>query len=133
MRFFFFSSRRRHTRLQGDWSSDVCSSDLSWSKPALFVREPWRLAESGLLLGLRLSVGLFVFVGLHPRGIVTGAMAYMTVPLLVWATFRFGQHGATVGLALVSTIAVWGTAHGHGPFVQRTLHESLLLLQIFVG
>src|SRR5205807_6275143 len=24
----FFSSRRRHTRLQGDWSSDVCSSDL---------------------------------------------------------------------------------------------------------
>src|SRR2546426_3630954 len=28
--FFFFSSRRRHTRLQGDWSSDVCSSDLEW-------------------------------------------------------------------------------------------------------
>src|ERR1039457_2083828 len=26
--FFFFSSRRRHTRLQGDWSSDVCSPDL---------------------------------------------------------------------------------------------------------
>src|SRR6266850_6690484 len=26
--WFFFSSRRRHTRLQGDWSSDVCSSDL---------------------------------------------------------------------------------------------------------
>src|SRR5256885_3871568 len=28
MLFFFFSSRRRHTILQGDWSSDVCSSDL---------------------------------------------------------------------------------------------------------
>src|SRR5256885_9819062 len=28
MAAFFFSSRRRHTRLQGDWSSDVCSSDL---------------------------------------------------------------------------------------------------------
>src|ERR1039457_6249717 len=28
---FFFSSRRRHTRLQGDWSSDVCSSDLPFS------------------------------------------------------------------------------------------------------
>src|SRR5438046_8759760 len=26
--FFFFSSRRRHTRLVSDWSSDVCSSDL---------------------------------------------------------------------------------------------------------
>src|SRR5256885_3210142 len=33
--FFFFSSRRRHTRLQGDWSSDVCSSDLgSLTTPA---------------------------------------------------------------------------------------------------
>src|SRR5262249_59933487 len=27
-RLFFFSSRRRHTRLVSDWSSDVCSSDL---------------------------------------------------------------------------------------------------------
>src|SRR2546421_3640371 len=26
--FFFFSSRRRHTRSDRDWSSDVCSSDL---------------------------------------------------------------------------------------------------------
>src|SRR5207248_7775391 len=31
--FFFFSSRRRHTRSYGDWSSDVCSSDLR--SPAL--------------------------------------------------------------------------------------------------
>src|SRR5207248_4763831 len=28
--FFFFSSRRRHTRSYGDWSSDVCSSDLDY-------------------------------------------------------------------------------------------------------
>src|SRR6266487_4485111 len=28
---FFFSSRRRHTRWTGDWSSDVCSSDLGRS------------------------------------------------------------------------------------------------------
>src|SRR5207302_5728132 len=27
--YFFFSSRRRHTRFSRDWSSDVCSSDLS--------------------------------------------------------------------------------------------------------
>src|SRR4051794_41940701 len=37
--FFFFSSRRRHTRWTGDWSSDVCSSDLSeWPWPC--VEEP---------------------------------------------------------------------------------------------
>src|SRR5207302_4861466 len=28
--FFFFSSRRRHTRFSRDWSSDVCSSDLGY-------------------------------------------------------------------------------------------------------
>src|SRR5688500_20126920 len=39
---FFFSSRRRHTRLQGDWSSDVCSSDLWW----------WGSRLSGFLPGV---------------------------------------------------------------------------------
>src|SRR2546421_9828504 len=34
--FFFFSSRRRHTRSDRDWSSDVCSSDLRHS-----YREVW--------------------------------------------------------------------------------------------
>src|SRR5690606_40879911 len=29
---FFFSSRRRHTRFSRDWSSDVCSSDLGYTK-----------------------------------------------------------------------------------------------------
>src|SRR2546422_11336463 len=33
MCFFFFSSRRRHTRCSRDWSSDVCSSDLTPSAP----------------------------------------------------------------------------------------------------
>src|SRR5574338_8591 len=32
---FFFSSRRRHTRCHGDWSSDVCSSDLARTVSAL--------------------------------------------------------------------------------------------------
>src|SRR5690349_23103881 len=39
--FFFFSSRRRHTRSLRDWSSDVCSSDL----PARIYPEPRSLAR----------------------------------------------------------------------------------------
>src|SRR5574342_225128 len=35
--FFFFSSRRRHTRSGGDWSSDVCSSDLSHALWLMFL------------------------------------------------------------------------------------------------
>src|SRR6267143_4673177 len=34
--FFFFSSRRRHTRWNCDWSSDVCSSDLHAARRRLF-------------------------------------------------------------------------------------------------
>src|SRR6266487_3177015 len=45
--FFFFSSRRRHTRWTGDWSSDVCSSDLGkWELEALEVEESAGLAAT---------------------------------------------------------------------------------------
>src|SRR5690242_21073363 len=51
--FFFFSSRRRHTRLTCDWSSDVCSSDLASSR----------------LLFTKLSLGqVNVFVGANGSG-----------------------------------------------------------------
>src|SRR5690242_21619503 len=36
---FFFSSRRRHTRLTCDWSSDVCSSDLRAARAAALMAE----------------------------------------------------------------------------------------------
>src|SRR5256885_12218021 len=45
---FFFSSRRRHTRLQGDWSSDVCSSDLALNKRELLLWDIWGLMQAEL-------------------------------------------------------------------------------------
>src|SRR5207249_7861600 len=42
---FFFSSRRRHTRSKRDWSSDVCSSDLTGSPKRLVT--PWRVITRG--------------------------------------------------------------------------------------
>src|SRR2546430_5965938 len=39
MYFFFFSSRRRHTRFDCDWSSDVCSSDLRDGKEPRHSKE----------------------------------------------------------------------------------------------
>src|SRR5260370_39651052 len=44
--FFFFSSRRRHTRFKCDWSSDVCSSDLA------VVEGPNSFAAKGTLSGM---------------------------------------------------------------------------------
>src|SRR5690349_23051893 len=37
--FFFFSSRRRHTRSLRDWSSDVCSSDLAFREILVILRD----------------------------------------------------------------------------------------------
>src|SRR5438093_6926716 len=48
--FFFFSSRRRHTRLVSDWSSDVCSSDLDRlksMKPRVAFQVPNSLTGEG--------------------------------------------------------------------------------------
>src|SRR6267378_141620 len=43
---FFFSSRRRHTRSLRDWSSDVCSSDLSGRPAEVHVRRITTIAQS---------------------------------------------------------------------------------------
>src|SRR5437762_5091129 len=45
---FFFSSRRRHTRYIGDWSSDVCSSDLG-TNPTVISLTPLPTTSRGLL------------------------------------------------------------------------------------
>src|SRR5436305_10022120 len=48
MNSFFFSSRRRHTRCGRDWSSDVCSSDLTYKiiLGLVLLFAAWRLAIS---------------------------------------------------------------------------------------
>src|SRR4051812_49443609 len=54
---FFFSSRRRHTRLTCDWSSDVCSSDLGVkARPQL--QSLWELSSIWVRLKLYRSQSL---------------------------------------------------------------------------
>src|SRR5256885_8885605 len=65
--FFFFSGRRGHTRLQGDWSSDVCFSDLFdgssrelvWGElQDLATQAAHTLAAEGIGRGARVAVVL---------------------------------------------------------------------------
>src|SRR5262245_63954516 len=54
--FFFFSSRRRHTRCLSDWSSDVCSSDLGFGGSTYSWRLVMpRLAESFRVVAVDLN------------------------------------------------------------------------------
>src|SRR5690606_40225922 len=51
---FFFSSRRRHTRFSRDWSSDVCSSDLTTWEDLVTIGGKIR-DEQGVQLGIGLA------------------------------------------------------------------------------
>src|SRR5215467_12937722 len=80
---FFFSSRRRHTRLQGDWSSDVCSSDLgprqwlrfgSASARALWEKVPFAvLALIAAVVALRAQAHAGALRPLHGYGVPSRA------------------------------------------------------------
>src|SRR2546430_17719237 len=61
--FFFFSSRRRHTRFDCDWSSDVCSSDLI--RPNLSPQLIDGLTSTSEWSGVPLAL-LFREVGVKP-------------------------------------------------------------------
>src|SRR5699024_7211226 len=52
---FFFSSRRRHTRSKRDWSSDVCSSDLSVACQPIEAPEYLRTHGKNLSPSLRIK------------------------------------------------------------------------------
>src|SRR5450432_4398859 len=62
---FFFSSRRRHTRSDRDWSSDVCSSDLGDQLLAVIAqswKEDGRLTKPGIVATVMSNLGLERFL-----------------------------------------------------------------------
>jgi len=84
------------------------------------------LLEIGLLLTCLFVIGLVLLTGQYP-------IVFTLIPPMVWASFRLKHHGATGIILLTSAIAIWGTTHGAAPFQGRSLNESLLLLQFFIG
>src|SRR5437868_8259756 len=70
MVFFFFSSRRRHTRSKRDWSSDVCSSDLGFRRAMArnVSVTPFEAGRWAKLL--RSAAGYQAFRRVHTRGMV---------------------------------------------------------------
>src|SRR5207249_8937139 len=88
--FFFFSSRRRHTRSKRDWSSDVCSSDLtsiSTRRSATGVAEPPRAGRVLLGAGAAATLGIQLVLAIRTRDlpVYRGAALLWSLALLVWA------------------------------------------------
>jgi signal transduction histidine kinase len=96
----------------------VWAARRSWRMPRI------QLAEAALLLAL-----LIVLIEVPSQRDVP----YIVFPILIWAALRFGPTGAATTLAIVSSLTVWNTAHGSGPFVRTSLTHSLLATQLFVA
>jgi signal transduction histidine kinase len=100
------------------------------SAPLAGVRVARRWEGVLLAAGIGL-LGLVVFAR-HAPALVIGH-AYFFYPLLMWAALRFGQRGASLATFVCAVIALTGTVLGAGPFVQSSLQQSLLALQLFMG
>src|SRR5205807_6721987 len=105
---FFSSSRRRHTRVQGDWSSDVCSSDL----PYHIVIVYWRSAFAELLAAALLPVLLLNVLrseqegskAILPLGLIVGAAWLTNVPSAVMVTYSLAL---LMGIIAITRRSVW--------------------------
>ncbi len=87
-----------------------------------------KLGELLLLLSGLVITGTVVFHGLVPSPLL-----YLCVPFPLWAAFRFGRREAALSALVLSGLAISGTVRGYGPFVEPTVNESLLLLQLFMS
>jgi signal transduction histidine kinase len=106
---------------------------LVWLSPPL-PRLTRRVAIEALALAVLLAgVTWYVFSNQPPTGVFHQAMIYVIFPFVFWAALRLGQRGSTAAVVIVSAIAIWGTAHGRGPFSVESKNDSLLLLQTFMG
>lgn len=97
-----------------------------WQRVPRIRWQPRKCLEALLLLSLLFGTGKLAFLGNFP-------VQYMMLPWLWWAAFGFGQHGATLAIVLVSSLALWGTVNGTSSFLRESLNESLILLQTFMG
>src|SRR5262245_28293350 len=120
------------------WLGDVAGALVISPFLILWYREPdltpirRRPLETVLLLATVTLVALFLFGGFSPIAQQRYPLAFLCIPPLLWAAFRFGQRVASTVIVLLTGFAVIGTLAGFGPFVRDTLNVSLLLLQAFL-
>ncbi len=80
---------------------------------------------------LVVAAGVFVF----NRGSDGGpwALAFVPLPLVAWATLRFGAIGTSLAIIVLSVVAAYGTAMGHGPFHRENPMEGTVVLWAYMA
>jgi signal transduction histidine kinase/integral membrane sensor domain MASE1 len=94
---------------------------------------PRRAGEIGLLVISMVLVGYFVFaMRFHDRS-TAEALAYLPLPVLLWAAVRFGPFGLASALSLLTVFAITGVANGFGPYMAESREANLLDVQLFLA
>jgi integral membrane sensor domain MASE1/two-component sensor histidine kinase len=121
------------------WLGDLGGALVVAPLLLLWIRDPrprWTRAqviEAAALLMALLVVGQVVFSWSFPAGSKGHPLAFLCMPLLVWAAFRFDQRVASAAIVVLSAIAIRGTLAGTAPPERLELNVSLVLLQVFMG
>ncbi len=89
------------------------------------------LALSFILYLLVFLIGGLIFLGWFPT-ILQFRKSYFTLPILLWAAFRFRQREVVTALALSSILAYLGTVKNLGPFSTESISESFISSQLYV-
>jgi len=104
---------------------------LSWRVREVEAWTLRRALELAVLAGLLLAVTFEIFRG--NDDLPSLPLTFVTLPLIIWAAFRFGQRELCAAIAMVCVIAGWFTLNGRGPFAAAPLNIALLLLLAFVS
>jgi signal transduction histidine kinase/ActR/RegA family two-component response regulator len=115
----------------GDTTGDLLIAPLIilWSVPSKRHWHRREAAEVGILLLLLFVLSEVVFGGWLTISARNYPIAFICGPIVIWTAFRFTQRETSIGIFILSAIAIWGTLHGFGPFVRETENQSLLALQ----
>jgi len=105
---------------------------LGWATeiPAWRRRPHSYYMEATALLGALLILGSLAFAG--PGGSSPPALLYSLVPLLLWATLRFGSTGVSTSMIAIAFVSILGAVHSRGPFTEPGPHVNVLSLQLFL-
>jgi signal transduction histidine kinase len=106
----------------------VVTAGRSWVKRA--SHRTW--LEAVLLTAAVVIVSVSTLEMEHPTSTDVPALIYLPLPLLLWASMRFGPAGLSASLLTVSVVAVHAVMHGRGPFIATSVAASVLAMQLFL-
>jgi PAS domain S-box-containing protein len=109
----------------------VAPAIILWASQPLRKPRAGELLEQAAMLLAVIAIGQVVFMdGFLLEG---STYAFMTIPPLLWAAFRFSLRNVVLLALVMSGLALWGTLNENGPFLRDDANVSLLLLQSYIG